>query len=50
MVVQDKNSYAIVEIGGTQVWIEEGQQFITDKVPLESMEEISLKRVCIYPR
>jgi len=45
MVIQDENSYAIVEIGGTQVWLEEGQQFITDKVPLESMEVISLKRV-----
>ena len=41
MVIQDENSYAIVEIGGTQVWLEEGQQFITDKVHLESMEVIS---------
>ena len=26
--------YAIVEIGGTQVWVQTGQHFITNKVPL----------------
>ena len=26
--------YAIVEIGGHQVWVEEGQHFITNKIPL----------------
>lgn len=42
--------YAIVEIGGTQVWVQTGQHFITNKVPLTLGTSILLKRVLMIKK
>mgnify|MGYP001168360473 CR=1 FL=1 len=42
--------YAIVEIGGTQVWVQTGQHFITNKVPLTLGTSILLKRILMIKK
>jgi|TARA_B110000093_G_C12897195_1_gene378761 large subunit ribosomal protein L21 len=39
--------YAIVEIGGHQVWVEEGQHFITNRISIEPGTKISINRVLL---
>jgi large subunit ribosomal protein L21 len=39
--------YAIVEIGGTQVWVQEGQYFVTNKISTTPGTNISLSRVLL---
>ena len=39
--------YAIVEIGGHQVWVEEGQHFITNKILTTPGSKISINRVLL---
>lgn len=42
--------YAIIEIGGTQVWVQTGQHFITNKVPLTLGTSILLKRILMIKK
>jgi|TARA_X000000950_G_C13705732_1_gene574037 large subunit ribosomal protein L21 len=42
--------YAIVEIGGKQVWVEEGQYFVTNKILTEPGSNISLTRVLLVKK
>ena len=39
--------YAIVEIGGHQVWVEEGQHFITNKIAMNPGTNILINRVLL---
>ena len=39
--------YAIVEVGGTQVWVQEGQYFVTNKISTTPGTNISLSRVLL---
>jgi large subunit ribosomal protein L21 len=39
--------YAIVEIGGHQVWVEPGQYFITNKIPLTVGTKILINRILL---
>lgn len=39
--------YAIVEIGGHQVWVEEGQYFITNKILTAQGSILLLKRILL---
>jgi large subunit ribosomal protein L21 len=39
--------YAIVEIGGHQVWVEKGQYFITNKISIAPGTNISLNRILL---
>lgn len=39
--------YAIVEIGGHQVWVEEGQHFITNKILTTPGSKILLNRILL---
>ena len=39
--------YAIVEIGGHQVWVEEGQHFITNRISIEPGTKISINRILL---
>ena len=39
--------YAIVEIGGTQVWVQEGQYYVTNKISTTPGTNISLSRVLL---
>jgi large subunit ribosomal protein L21 len=39
--------YAIIEIGGTQVWVQEGQYFVTNKISTTPGTNISLSRVLL---
>ena len=39
--------YAIVDIGGHQVWVEEGQHFAINKIDAEPGTSINLNRVLL---
>jgi large subunit ribosomal protein L21 len=39
--------YAIVEIGGHQVWVEAGQHFITNKISTTPGTKISINRILL---
>jgi large subunit ribosomal protein L21 len=39
--------YAIVEIGGHQVWVEEGQHFITNRIATTPRTTIQINRVLL---
>ena len=39
--------YAIIEIGGRQVWVEKGRHFVTNRLPVNQGDEVSLTRVLL---
>ena len=39
--------YAIVELGGHQMWVEEGQHFIMNKIKLNSGTNVIFNRVLL---
>ena len=39
--------YAIIEIGGHQVWVEVGQYFITNRIATKVGTKIALNRVLL---
>jgi large subunit ribosomal protein L21 len=42
--------YAIVEIGGHQVWVEEGQHFITNRIATIPGTKITINRVLLVKK
>ena len=47
IIVKLNMEYAIIEIGGHQVWVEVGQHFITNKISTTPGSKITLNRVLL---